>query len=468
VVRVLNVFPGLNSYKPVGTLTSVSNALDGRPRGAITFRDADSIVRQYAGDASKLYELSANTWDDRSKSGGYITGDQEAWEFTNFKNQILATNYSDAIQQITPGATAFSDLTTDFRARTIAAVGNFVFAGNTFDTTDDAVPDRIRWSAFNNAADWTVDAATGSGVADLKTGGAVLKIIGGEVGVIVCEKATFRVTFAGAPKWHEIRETIPGLGALSKGAVSDFGGTVFLWSEQGFFAVTGGTKLHPIGANKVDDFARNDLVAESRRRISSAVDPRTGRVYWAYPGEGSSDGQPNKILVYDPKLDKWSYIEQITELLWGSGGSAITVDDAVIGELTVDSLDDLIDSDRWSGDAPQFAAFDSSYQSGYFNGSAMAAEIDTQERELTSGLRSQLLGVRPLVDGGAVTVQAATRNLQTDTEAFSSAASVNSSGIAPIRKNARYFRFRAAMSGDWDDAIGIQIDPMYLRAAQGR
>ena len=70
LASVINAYPSVTSYKPVGALTTTTSALDARCQGALTVRDASENVRQYAGDAAKLYELSSSTWTDRSKGGG--------------------------------------------------------------------------------------------------------------------------------------------------------------------------------------------------------------------------------------------------------------------------------------------------------------------------------------------------------------------------------------------------------------
>ena len=138
-VTVKNAVPGINSYKPVGSLAVETDALDARPRGAIEAIDSAGTVYQYAGDTSKLYSLTSGTWGDVSILGGYSTGSDERWEFLRWKEKVIATNFSDNPQQITMGGTAFSNLTTTLKFRHVAAVRDFVVTGYTFDGTDGTV-----------------------------------------------------------------------------------------------------------------------------------------------------------------------------------------------------------------------------------------------------------------------------------------------------------------------------------------
>ena len=468
-LSVVNAYPGLNGYKPVPAFTQQTNALGNRPRGAVSARDKDGNVKQYAGDVDKLYELSSGTWSDVSKVGGYSSGAEQRWEFLRWKNKMLATNLSDSPQQITFGASAFADLTTAFEGRHIGAVGNFVVFGNTVDATDGSVPNRVRWSAFNDETDYTVSATTLSDFRDLQTGGAVQGIVSGEFGVVVLERSTWRMSFVGAPVVFQFDEVLPGLGALSRGGIVSLAGTVYFLSDQGFVALSGGTQATFIGAGKVDQFVRDDLDIAFLDRVYAVADARAGRVLWAYPGAGNTGGRPNKILVYDRTLDEWSLIEEQVEILWRSSAEAVTLDAA---DEFADDIDAAgapsLDSSIYKGGAPQFAAFDEEFKSGFFAGSPMTAVIDTREAELNVGRMTHLDAFRPVVDGGTVTAQIATRNRQSDSFTFGASLNQSSSGRFTTRANARYHRARLTLSDEWTDAIGIQIERDEARVGEKR
>ena len=467
-LQIINAIPGRNSYQPIGSLESNTDALDGRPRGAIEALDKAKNVLQYAGDETKLYRLVGLVWTDTSETNGYATGTEEIWELERWKNKVLATNFSDEIQTIEMGGTAFAKLTTVFRCRHIGVVRDFVVAGNTWDSVDGFVRDRVRWSGFNDETDWTVSAVTLSDFRDLKIGGGIQRVVGGEFGVIVSERSTWRMTFVGAPTVFQIDEVIPGVGAISPGAVTRLGDVIYILSEFGFVALEGGSTNTPIGAGKVDKFILDDLDENHLHRISSVADPRSGRIFWAYPGTGHTNGRPNKIIIYDRALDKWGCIEQDVEHLWRSGGIGFTLEGLDAVSASVDALGVSLDSPQWKGGAPLFSGFMTDFKNGNFSGSAMTATIETKEIQLNAGRRTHLNAFRPLVDGGTVTAKVGSRDRQVDERVLGPSLALRPSGRFTTRSNARYHRFLLTISGDWTDAIGVLIDKEDARPAERR
>lgn len=466
-LRAANCFPGPTGYKPAHALQVTTNALDARPRGAISVFDKDGNVRQYAGDAAKLYELSGQTWGDKSIATGYATATGERWEFALWKNKILATNYSNNPQQSTMGAAAFSNLTTAFRARTIAVVKEHVVMGNTTDGVT-ATPNKVEWSATDDETDWSGGATVLQGSKVLPSGGEIKRIIGREYGTVFCQASVFRMAWVGSPTVFQFDEVLAGIGILAPGAVASQGNVDFFASTHGFRALEFGTRNVPIGAGKVDKFFADDLDLDHLDRIVSAADPLSGRVLWAYPGAGNVSGLPNRALVYDPTLNRWSLLEIQVEFIWPALGAATTLEglDSISADL--DALETSLDASRWKGGGPALAGFDSAKKSGFFDGSVLDAEIDTAERELIPGRRAILSGVRVAVDGGTSTVTAATRNAQSEEPSFGTAVSARDSGKHPIRTNARYHRFRVNISGDWTDAIGIDLDREDVKTGAAR
>lgn len=468
-LKVTNAFPGANGYKPVPSFVSQTGATGSRPRGAVAARDSTGTIYQYAGDVDSLYELSSGSWSDISIAGGYTSGTEERWEFLRWKNKMLATNFSDSPQSITFGDANFANLTTDLEMRHLAAVGNFVVAGYTNDAVDGTVPNRVRWSAFDDETDWTVDPSTLSDFRDLQAGGQVQGIVGGEFGVVILEASTWRMSFAGAPTVFQFDEVLPGLGALSRGSIVTLAGTVYFMSEQGFVALSAGTGARFIGAGKIDETVRKDIDQAFLHRMYAGVDAKAGRVLWAYPGAGNTNGRPNRILVYDRTFDRWSFIEAEFEILWRGASESIDLDTA---DTFADDLDvagaPSLDSSIYKGGAPQLSAFDSSFESGFFTGDPMTAIIDTKEAELNPGRQTHLNAFRSVIDGGSSMAQVAARNLLTDSVSFGASLTQRASGRFTTRSNGRYHRARFTITDDWTDAIGIDVDRDGARPGERR
>ncbi|MEM7003120.1 MAG: hypothetical protein AAF529_20195 [Pseudomonadota bacterium] len=440
--------------------TVLTNALTARARGAIQVKDRNNNTLQFAGDQTTLYRLNSTTWADvsRTTGGAYASGTEERWRFVQFKNQLVATNFSDNLQQITLGQANFAELTNALRARHIAVVGDFLVAANTFDAVDSAVPDRIRTSAFNNITDWIPSITTGSIARDL-SGGPILGLLGGDFGLIAGQNDMWRMDFVGAPTWFRIEPTLPGIGLIGEDAWAQIGEDVYAWTNQGFVRIRNGTSYESIGDGRVDVTARRDLDDTNLHRIYAAADPDGGRIFWAYPGTGNTGGLPNCIIVYDKNFNKWAHVEQETEMIWSASGVGFTLEQLNSITTNLEQLPVSLDSSQWKGGGDRIlAAFDSQHRHGFFNGESMTAVIETAERQLIPGAEALLGKARPLVDGGSFTVQMGTRNTQSESVTWGNSLSPLAEGHITPRSKARYHRFRLRLTGNWQDVIGVQVD----------
>ena len=467
MVNVRNVLPGPSGYLPFRTLVAATDELDLRPRGAIQARDQSGEVFQYAGDESKLYQNVDGVWT--AVGTGYSTGTNEAWEFANWKNKIIATNFSDDMQVIDFGGVAFADLTAEAtrpKARHIAAVRDFVVVGNTFDTVDGDVPSRVRWCGFNDETTWEVSPVTLSDYQDLKTS-KVERIFGGEYAVILQPDKVWRMTFAGAPVVWQFDEVLPGIGVIAPGAAAQDGEVIYFLSSKGFFALERGTAATPIGIGRVDEFVRRDLDLGYLHRMSTVADPHSKRVFWGYPGTGNVGGRPNRIMVYDRAQNRWSIIDQEHELLWSGGGTGVTLDSpAAIGDpLNIDDPDADVsfDDPRWVGGAPFISAFDANFAAGAFNGPVRDGLLLTKEFVFSEG-RTQLNGFRARIQGGTVTARVGTRNSLGENVVYGPVLTARPEQRFTTRANARYHHFELTLSGEWQHAIGLEIGKNDLRS----
>lgn len=467
-LKAENVLPGPTGYKPFPSWVAQTGALDDRPRGAISARDDALVTYLYAGDAAKLYSLSGSSWSDASRGGGYTTASDERWEFARFKDRVLATNFTDSPQVIDLGSSAFSDLTTAFRARHMAVVREFVVMGNTHDSAAGNQVDRVRWSAFNDETSWAPNSQTGADVRNLNVGGPIQRIFGGEYGVILSDRSTWRMTWQGAPSWFAIEEVLPGVGAIAPGAAAQFGDSVFFLSDSGFVRILNGREAAFIGTGRVDRFVLDDLDTANLHRISAVVDPNSTRVVWAYPGAGATAGRPNKLVIYDWSLNKWSYACVDVELLWAATGGSTTLEQLDSVSASIDDLSPSLDSPVWVGDSIAIAAFGSQYRSGFFSGPAMTGLVETKEIEPNPGHRTTLLAFRALADSASVSARVGTRSSMGSAVTWASAQAPRPGGRIPVRATGRFHRFEVSLSGDWSDVVGVEVDAADARRSGRR
>jgi len=336
-----NVIPGEASYRPVLALGAATAALTARCRGATAARDSSGNNYNYAGDATKLYEVAAAGVTDKS-SATYTTASDDVWEFALFGSLLLATNYADAVQEITVGeAGNFANLITSTlkpTARHIATVRNFVVLGNTNDGTDGAVPHRVWWSGFNDATDFDPDATTQCDYEDRPDAGWVQRIVGGaEYALVFQQRAITRMAYAGPPTIFQFDDIDRKRGTPIPNSVIGHGRFVYFISEEGFF-VTDGTQSYPIGVGQVDRTFWNQFDIGNAHLVSAAIDPVNKIVAWAFPGAGAA-GAANKVYFYNWDRRRWSEADIDLEILANTTSEAYTLEglDAVALDSTADT-----------------------------------------------------------------------------------------------------------------------------------
>ena len=454
-----NVVPIAGGYGPTRSLVTYTNALTARCRGAASGIASDLGVQTFAGDETKLYQLTDSTWADVSKMGGYTTGADERWAFAEFgrdDRQLIATNFSDDVQTWTLGSSSvFADLSaTCPKARHLGVVRDFLVLGNVNDSTDGAVPSRVAWGPIGNPAGvWTPSVSTQAGEQDLATGGEIQAVVGGEYGSIICRSAIHRMTYIGGELIFQFDEVVRNRGCVAPGSVATQGGLTIFLAEDGFVAFDGAS-LTNIGANKVDQWFIDNVNSGEYGRLSAAIDPERKLYYCAFPNIAAS---PAIIIVFNWELGRWSYIEQECDLLARVLSPGFTLEGLVNISSTLEGLPASLDSRQWQGGALTLGAFATDYKLGSFGGDTKAAVLDTPEVQLSDPRRTFVNGVRPIVDGTA-TVSLGTRERPTDAVTWTSAVDPNSrTGVAPFRSDARYHRARVKTSGDFRFAQGVDI-----------
>jgi len=455
-LQAKNSIPAAIGYKQLDDLSVYSDAMDARPQGAISCLDKDGNVYNFAGNASKLYEMASAEWSDKSKSGGYTTGTDEVWSFAKEGNVVIATNITDNPQAITLGAANFADLAgTPPKARFAAFSNNHLLLANVNDGVDGAVPHRVWNSALGDHTGWT----QGTNQCEHNTltgdGGWIYGLVGGEYATIFQEKAIVRASYIGYGSIFQYDEIEGGRGTKASNSIVRVGTNIFYFSDDGF-RVFDGQRSISIGKNKLNETVLADLDQSYLYRISGQVDPTNSLIFWAYPGSGNTNGRPNKLVIYDYINNKWSHGELEIELLHYALGEGYTLDQLdAFG--TLDSLPASLDSRIWTGGNTLLSAFDSSQKLNFFTGDALTAEFETAELELTPGRRSRIREIRTIIDSGTHTVKVKSRNNQADSVAIGSSIAQAPSGRFATRNNARYQSIVTTVSGGFSNAVGVDI-----------
>ena len=466
-----NVIPLKDGYKSLAGFQALSTTgLTGSAVGLFSAFQAGGVTN-YAGDATKLYQMnSSQEFIDKSKSGGYnnstTEGSRDYWAFTQFGTNIIATNHADNIQKFNEGTdSAFSDLVS-IKAKYITVINNFVVAGYTTESST-GYNQRVKWSALNDSSDWTPSQSTQSGYQDIVgPHGNLMGIIGGEQsGIVIFERAIYRMSYVGTPLIFRFDKIADNVGAFCDKSIASFGNMIFFLAQDGFYMLTGGQQLTPIGNGKIDNFFFDDISSQIDG-VCSAVDPNNSIVVWSYRGGTGSASTTsninNKLVIYNYAVNKWSTGSGLElEYISSASQEAFTTLESldVLGDL--DNLPKSLDSYYYGEGIVGLAGFNSANKFGKFIATSLSATVDTTEFEGVENRRSIILNCRPIVDGlgnTTVTVTPIARASQLDSIDVGTAVSTQDNGVCPLRSNSRYHRMRVSVTGNFTTMSGVDVE----------
>lgn len=305
------------------------DALASACSGAAAVRKLDNSVRLIAGTSTKLYELTATTWTDRTRASGgdYALGADNFWRFAQFGDTTLAAAKSDVLQfsSSTTFANVVKSAVTAPKASIVETVGNFVFLFDTNETSFGDSPNRWWCAALGTYDDWTPSITTQSATGVLTSApGRIFagKRFGDQI-VAYKERAMYVATYVGSPQiWNW--QQVPGeAGCNSQEAVVNIGSAdnpvhIFMGADD--FWRFDGARPVPIGAPvRKTIYAELDITYANR--IKTLHDRINSRIYFYYPSR-SGAGALDSCVVYHYRTNKWGRddrnIEAALEYLSGS------------------------------------------------------------------------------------------------------------------------------------------------------
>jgi hypothetical protein len=238
---------------------------------------------------------------------------------------------------------------------------------------------------------------------------------------------------------------------------------VFWLSDDGFYQIHGGADIQRIGAEKVDRWFETFADANYPYRITSAIDPIRKLYVVSFPSIGSGDGTPTQILTYHWPTEKWSNASEVVEIIFSiATQTGYTLDTLDTLSGSIDALTLSLDSRTYTGSGRLLlGAFNNSHQSGFFDGGAKTAYIDTGDVQLIPGRKALLRSFRPIVEGpinvgDVIAGNCQFRDRQQDALQSTTPTNTGEIGVVPLRAGARYHRFKVQIyANDWKHAVGI-------------
>jgi len=434
LTRAENVYAAADGYRPVGSIATLSDALPGDFAGGASVISTIGTSTMLVGTASQLLRFSDGSWP--VLAGGLTAG---RWHFAQFGDHVVAVN---------GGQTRAVDLNLGTSAvlagaptgRSIAVVGDFVVIGQA-----DGDLLKVQWSAFNDHTGWT-PGVNQSGYQPMLTGGEVMGLAGGEVGVILQRQRIVRMERTGdGEDAFSFAEVTPNVGCASKGSVVQAGRSIYFLSDRGFMALDDGQSIKPIGNEKVDRSFQAAVSRDEYEAIFAAIDPQNTLVLWCLPGN------PGTIWCYNWVLDRWSTFRLAVKGIFSGFTASTTLEALDALYPSVDALPFSLDDQRFSGGAPRLYAVDGANRIGTFTGPNLAAAIDQGFVALAEEQRARVQSVMPVGDmTDGVTLQLDCRMRLGDAAKLTEAAMLRPSGVLPVRASGRYVAAR------WHIAAGIE------------
>lgn len=462
VVRGCVPFGG--KYRPFEGSAETGDAIPTACKGAFAYRDAAGTVTIFAGTATKLYKLSGTSWVDvtRASGGDYTLGADNFWQFTPFGNLVIATSYTDDMQVFdVTSSTDFEQLSaTAPRCRYAAVVKNFLVCIDTVDG-DGALGFRIRWSPIGDPQGvWGSIAATQTDFQDIYDSVYSNTFVTpyGDFGIIVQGRAIYRMDYVGGDDIFTFNIVQRGRGSIyPRGCVYN-GDTIFMRSEDGFYAWTP-AGMDAIGHQKIDNYYLENFNSPYYYNLNATIDPIRKLVIWAVPHNNGTGGC-NVLYLYSWVDKRWSLIDQETELIFSFFTSTYTLEELDAVSATLEGLPFSLDSAAWTGGKNLLGAFTINHKICLFTDTARAAVFGTAEVRLNAAGRAQLGSVLPMIEGGGgnLSVRLGYRDsIRQEVQYTEYVAENPYTGEADFDLDARYHRAEILIDGDWTIAHGLYI-----------
>lgn len=371
------------------------------------------------------------------------------WNFAQFGNTILCANNINKVQSFTIGSSlAFGDLSADAPvAKFLTVVRDFVVCANLDAGTNS---NKVQWSNINDEANWTSGGASQSDFQIVADGGNITGLTGGEVGLILLDRAIVRMSYIGSPLFFQFDTISRGVGCVEGNSVVQYGAMTYFLGADGFYSCDGST-VTAIGTQKVDAWFYANANQSKLNLMSATIDPIRKIVVWKFIDNFAQ----NTLLIYNWQVQKWSSCTTDVDVVAGSASAGITLEGLdLFGNM--DTLTTSLDDALWTGGKFLFAGARTT-KIVTFTGANSTATLTTGD--IGSEVTSVVTLARPVVDNGSGSVAIASRMLLSAVPQLGSYTAASSENRVSLRSSGKYHRLSVIPTGsNWSNAIGIDID----------
>lgn len=377
--------------------------------------------------ADEIQALETSNIDDVTGSALTAVASPWQWSTTLLNNIPVCTNGLD-VPRYWAGdvGTGFTDLPgwpAGSTCKSIAAFKFHLFALD-IDESGGHFESKIMWSAAaaagNVPSTWTAAATNDAGSAILAdTPGPVMCAMPLQSVLLVFKRSSTYAVDYGGPSIFSVRLLDGDRGALTRHAVTDVGGKLFVVSDGDIY-LTDGVNWRSIGQQRMKDYLFAQLAQASYENLYVVHHRAQNEVWICYPSAGNT--YATEAIVYNVATDAWG----VRTLASGTCADVGVVNDTAVDESWNN------DSNTWDSDATQWNAANYSLATEQLltavngaaitledSGDAVAIAATLFKHDLTMGAPERFKFVRRLhcrtnATPGTLFVRVGARNSPTD------------------------------------------------------
>jgi hypothetical protein len=323
------------------------------PRAVAAYQG--DVPSRYAGTTTALFEIDDGSWVDRKAYAYGATAPQPAgWDFCSAGPHVIATNWTDPVQWRQDGtAAAFADLITSTekpRGRFCCMARQFLLLGDIRNPGSAGGyaggSDFVWWSDPANIRNFqpVLGLPWPNFAQVLSIPGQIMGLVSSPDGAYIFKRrGIVKLEWAGGNLvWQQVPVSI-SVGTPLPGSIVVYDDEIFWWGGNCFYrmSIHGGAPrriAEPMGAFLGDSTYSPQGFYESGPEtllgelslMQGAVDYTTGTLWWAYRSRGEAEYRYNRILIYNPREDRWGYCYGGTA---ASFGGIVLSDDLQISSL---------------------------------------------------------------------------------------------------------------------------------------
>lgn len=469
LIEADNCYPTSGGYTPFEKPVASTSVSTEPILGSAMFQDGTGQPIIVGGSETALLVKRGGTVSETTGLAALISGD--AWRFERFNQNVIAVCPANPPKLLADIDTdnAWVDLPgSPPRAACAGRVNDFLVLGDLTDISalgSPVVPNRVRWSAFNNpSGDWVTDRGGLSGYQDLDPRyGRVTAIVGGRFGLVFQERAVWRMTFIGAPKAFEFEEVAVDRGCIAGQSAVTIGFETFFLSQDGFYK-TDGSSVVPFGAQRVNKWLGETASDTEIRRVHGAINWPKRSIVWAFIP--TTTNSFSRQVIFNFVTDEWSSASQTLHYLTQNKVEALTLSDLAtmfpggVGTMSAFALG----TSEWRAKSLSFAAWVESGSGSVFapfDGQPAATEFVTGDFQTEPGFRATVDGIWPVVEtlGQGITSTIRTRDVQGGALSVTSATERAADGFCPHHVDGWLHSVRISLPDSlvWDHAQGFQV-----------